>query len=142
MNVWQYVSVFLLAGVKFIFSFPFTAGMGLWTTYFLTLSGGVAGVAVFSYFGNEIGGWISRKTGRKRKSSPFSRRRKTVHFWKKFGLLGVAILLPFISPPVGVGVAIAFREEPKRIIGFFAASLAIWGLLFSVFKEVLIEWIA
>ena len=43
--------------------------------------------------------------------------------------------------PVGVAIATAFRESPRRIIVTYTISLIIWGFLFAYFKEGIIALI-
>lgn len=97
--------------------------------------GGITGVVVFTYFGKSISGWVSRRFKRSKPLS-FKRRRMIVSNWQRYGILGVAILTPFISPPIAVAIALAFdTHHVRHIIAYFSSSIAIWSLLFAVFQE-------
>ena len=137
MDWWAYVSVFLIASIKFLFSIPFTVRFSPLMTFLIPVTGSITGMVIFTYSGNRIMEWWSRRFGKKKPTS-FSRRRKILYYWRKFGLYGAAVILPFISPPVGVAIATAFRESPLRIILTYSVSLIIWGALFTYFKESLI----
>lgn len=106
-------------------------------TFLIPVSGAITGTAVFTYFGEHIMDWWSARFG-SRKPTSFSRRRKILFYWRRFGLYGAAVILPFISPPVGVAIASAFRESPLRIVITYSISLIVWGALFTYFKASLI----
>ena len=63
--------------------------------------------------------------------------RFTIKIWKRFGILGVAILTPLILSPIGGAlVAVSFRVETKKTILYMALSHLFFALLFSfVFIE-------
>jgi membrane protein DedA with SNARE-associated domain len=96
--------------------------------------GGIGGIWLYTYFGTRIRNWVS--TWRKnKKPMSFARRRKLYQFWHKYGLAGLAIAMPFFSPPVAVGIAVTFREKPKRILLFMSISVFAWTVIFYVLKQ-------
>lgn len=109
---------------------------------FISISvGGIIGVAVFTYFGKQIRDLIqrSRSKGKERKhpdKKKIKRLRKLVTIWRKYGIIGVAFLTPpFLSPPGGTAIAIAFGEKPYRIILYLGASVIAWALGFALLEE-------
>ena len=96
--------------------------------------GGIAGVWLYTFFGTRIRNWITSRRKNKKPMS-FARRRKIYHFWHKYGLIGLAIALPFFSPPVAVGIAVAFREKPNRILMVMSISVFAWTVIFFALKQ-------
>ena len=96
--------------------------------------GGIAGIWVYTFFGTHIRDWVAARR-KNAKPMSFSRRRKLYRFWHKYGLAGLAVAMPFFSPPVAVGIAVAFREKPKRILVFLSISVFAWTLIFFVLKQ-------
>lgn len=139
-KVLGYLSVTLVGTVKFWLSII----MALSLEYnalevFLSGSfGAILGVWVFTFFGTEIRKWLDRRFPRKRQMS-FRRRRKIVQFWRKYGVWGVAFMGPVLSPPVSVGVAIAFREHPRRIIMAMTVSILFWTTIFVSFRDLMLN---
>ena len=71
--------------------------------------------------------------------SPRRRLRFVVRIWKRFGIIGIAVLTPpFLTPPIGAAIAVSFGEKVSRIILFLGASMVAWSLVFAFFGE----WIA
>lgn len=135
-----YVSIALVGTVKFWLSVLIALGAD-YSMLEVFLSGSLGaflGVWVFTFFGTQIRKWIVKRLP-KRKPMSFARRRKIYTFWKKFGLWGVAFLGPFISPPVAVGIAVSFREKPSKIIFSMTVSIVFWTLLFTVFRDTLLD---
>ncbi|RMG18970.1 MAG: hypothetical protein D6730_22260 [Bacteroidetes bacterium] len=135
-----YFSIALVGTVKFwvsvimALSFDYTL-----IEVFLTGSlGAFLGVGMFTYFGTEIRKWWERRFGGKRKVK-FSRKRKIYKIWKKYGLWGVAFMGPFISPPVAVAIAVSFKEKPARILLSMSVSIIFWTLIFTAFRDVLLN---
>ena len=135
-----YVSVALLSAVKFFWALISAIGLGFnFTELFVTGAGGaILGCWVFAYFGTEISKWI-RKRFPRRKSMSFKRRRRIVKLWKKYGLLGVAVLVPVISSMVSVGIAVSFQEKPRRIMLYMSVSIILYTILVAVFRDAVVQ---
>ena len=96
--------------------------------------GALVSVVVYTYFGGAIRAWI-QKIFKRSKPVSFKRRRRTIRFWKKYGLVGTAALAPILSPMISVAIAVAFKEKPRRIIIFVGISIIIWTIIFAFFRE-------
>ncbi|TAE47587.1 MAG: hypothetical protein EAZ89_17450 [Bacteroidetes bacterium] len=133
----MYLSVALVASVKFLFgvlaglALP---GFTLWDILFSAGGGAFLGSVAFTFFGVEIQKLYERYFPRKKPAS-FARRRKLYVFWKRYGLLGVSVMIPVFSPMVSIAIAIAFRERPGKILLYITASIIVWSVLLFSFKE-------
>ena len=130
------VSLFLLAFVKFfiaaVVAMP-NPDLTFWDILIFVGGGAIISVVFYTYFGKAIDGWI-RKTFRRNKSISFAKKRRRYLFWKKYGVVGTAFMAPFISPMASVGIAVSFRESPRRIIFFTSLSILFWTLIFAGFR--------
>lgn len=97
--------------------------------------GGIAGIWGYTYFGTAIRKWIARWRKGKSKPISFARRRKIYNYWHKYGLLGVSAAVLILSPPVSVGIAVAFKEKPRRILIFMSTSIVAWTFLIYGLKQ-------
>ncbi|MEM7035374.1 MAG: hypothetical protein AAF570_00265 [Bacteroidota bacterium] len=140
--VLQFLSVIGLSGLKMI------PGLALAVVYemtqfqiFLSLAiGGVAGVVAFSLLAMPIRNWRKRKRREKMKTSTkplkIKKARKIVKLWKKYGLVGIAILTPpVVSPPIGSFIAVAFGEKFVRILLYMIPSVLVWSALFALLGD-------
>lgn len=157
------VSILLISSVKFIFAFPLAIkyNFNFGTTFLLTSTGGIAGILFFSFFWQhvillylwfihsylykfpKIRNFLKKLKSkivpyREPKNVPFKRKRRYVWFKQNSGLLGIAILTPFIlSIPVGTFLAVRFFGRNVRTLMFLSVTLVIWSLVLSIF----VHWI-
>ncbi len=99
--------------------------------------GGILGVSIYAFLGNEIRDWLQRRKRANGILSPTAKQIKRLRFvvkiWKRFGIIGVAILTPpFLTPPVGTAIALAFGERVPKIIIYLGVSMIAWSLLFAL----------
>lgn len=128
------IPVFFASMLKFIFgpAGGYAAGLHLATTIIATVAGMMTVVVVITYFGS----WfkknvLSRFGKRASKFSPGNKR--FVQIWKKYGLIGVALLTPIILTPIGGSLLAASSGSPKdKIIFFMLISASLWSVIFSV----------
>ena len=135
--MWQLIlkvaTVYFSSMLKFVFG-PlggYAAGFPLIITILITVAGMMTVVILFTYFG----AWIKMKVIDKffRKSNRFSsRNRKFVTIWKRYGLVGVAVLTPVILTPIGGTVLAVSSGSPKeRIIFYMLVSASFWAVVLS-----------
>lgn len=140
MGIWQEIlraiPVYFSCMLKFIFG-PlggYAAGLNLLTTILTTVFGMMTVVFLFTYFGN----WIRKeifgrfRSGKKKK---FNRERvqKLDRMWKRYGLLGVALLTPIILTPIGGTLLAVSSGSPKdKIIIYMFISASVWSVVFSM----------
>ena len=128
------VPVYLASMVKFILG-PvggYTAQLNLITTILSTVFGMMTVVFVFTYSGN----WFREKVLSRfmKKKNKFSGgNRKFVTIWKKYGLVGVALLTPIVLTPIGGTLLAISSGSPKdKIIFYMFISASFWAVLFSM----------
>jgi membrane protein DedA with SNARE-associated domain len=89
---------------------------------------------VFSF--TYAGTWLREKVihrffGKRKIFSQNSR--KFVRIWKKYGLVGVALLTPVLLTPIGGTLLAVSSGSPKeKIIIFMFVSASVWSILLSV----------
>lgn len=102
--------------------------------------GGVLGTVVFSLIGAKLRKILAKRRKPHQKIN-FKRAKRIRKFWHIVGLPGIALVAPFLSPMVSVFIAIAFREDTKRIMLWISVSLLIWTPILAYFAETLRTWI-
>lgn len=126
-------SIYLLCTLKVIFgpTLGYAAGLNLVTTVITTVAGMMTSVIVFTYFGE----WLRMKIlkrwiGTRKNFTPG--RRRIVGIWKKYGLVGIAILTPLgLTPIGGTLLAVSFGAPKEKIIFYMFISASIFALVFS-----------
>lgn len=108
-----------------------------WWEIFISVSvGGISGVVFFSFWGTKIRAYVKarrRRRGRKKKKMNIRKARRILRIWKRFGLFGIAFLTPpFISPPIGAIIAVAFGETYARILLYMTISTLAWAAIFAL----------
>ncbi|MCF2445744.1 hypothetical protein L0657_17415 [Dyadobacter sp. CY345] len=142
----KYISVALASTLKF-FGGPIT-GVILNLTWIETALCSIAGmlfsVAVVTFVGKGIQSLMKKY----RKSTPkrFSKtNRMAVRIWKKFGIIGIALLTPPLFTPIfGTALAVAFRVPRGSIFLWMTLSALGWGFFISYIAHKMTfiqEWI-
>jgi membrane protein DedA with SNARE-associated domain len=127
------IPVYFSCMLKFIFG-PlggYAAGLNLITTILTTVFGMMTVVFLFTYFGE----WIRKEVfGRFRKRKVnLIRAKKLENLWKRYGLLGVALLTPIILTPIGGTLLAVSSGSPKdKIIMYMFVSASAWSVIFSM----------
>ncbi|MCS6895278.1 MAG: hypothetical protein NZZ60_03905 [Bacteroidia bacterium] len=127
----KYLSIFLMSGFKFMVGVAMSMAMrlGFWEQFLITVTGGIAGVILFTYLGDKLRQWIAHRRKRPTRASPSP---KWAQLWEKYGLWGVAFLTPpILSPPIGTAIALAFGTPRPIIIQRFGIAMVVWGGLFA-----------
>lgn len=132
--MWEEISKYLI--VFFASMFKFFVGLALGTGFnlpsylnaILAILGMMASVVLFtSFLGEAFHQWILKTFYKNQKLFTKGNRRK-VMIWKKFGLLGVALLTPVLFTPIGGAmIANGFGETKERIFLFMFISAVVWA---------------
>ena len=143
----KYLSVVLSAALKFVAG-PLT-GLALGLTWYETTLCSAAGMMVsvllFTYVGKGIQALIMRwrKTPPKRFSKSS---RMAVRIWKRFGIIGIAILTPLLFTPIGgTIIAVAFRVPKREIFLWMSISGLCVGAIvtFAMYRLYFLkDWLA
>lgn len=127
------LSVYLSTMIKFIFG-PIggkAAGLHLITTMVVTAAGMMTVVVAFTYFGEFV---REKIINRIRKSKPrVEATDNQKGFFKKYGLVGIALLTPVILTPIG-GTLVAVSMSPNRekIILYMFISACAWSVILTL----------
>ncbi len=133
----EYAVVAVWTGLKFFVGLGFALAFRLhWVEQFLCMGlGGVAGSYVFAYFGDALS-VLWRRIWRRPAPHTLTEPNVTHQlFWQRYGLLGVAVITPFIMPAVAAAVALAFGTPPRRVARALALSLLLWALAFALLAD-------
>lgn len=132
----KYLLVFAWSGFKFMVGVGLSVGLRLsfWEQLLLTLSGGIAGVYVFNFFGAALRTRIRR--WRKLPDTPKPPSEFQQRVWSRFGLWGVALLTPpLFSPPIGAAIALAFGTSPGKAARAMTLAMLLWALAFAALAD-------
>lgn len=126
------IPVYFSSMLKFIFG-PlggYGVGLHLITTILTTVAGTMTVVFMFTFFGD----WIrTRIFGRFRKKKiNLKRAAKLEMIWKRYGLVGVALLTPVILTPIGgTLLAVSSGSPREKIIFYMFVSASFWAVVIS-----------
>jgi hypothetical protein len=110
----------------------YAARLNIITTIIATTTGSMTVVLLFAFFGNFIRTQIIHRFF-KRKKLFTVRNRKFVTIWKKYGLVGIAVLTPCLLTPIGGSIlAVSFGAPRNKMILFMLITSTFWAILFSV----------
>lgn len=128
------IPVSMSSALKFILG-PiggFAAGLNPITTVLATVTGTMISVFAFTFFGE----WIKTRVfsrfnrGKQKKFSVNSR--KFVKIWRKYGLVGVAALMPLLLTPIGGTIlAVSLGGARNKIIFYMFVSASVWAIVFT-----------
>ena len=127
------IPIYLLCTLKVVFgpTLGYAAKLHILTTIICTAGGMMTSVVAFTYFGEWLRMKILKKWISKRKKfSPNNRR--IVIVWKKFGLVGIALLTPLGLTPIGGTIlAVSFGAPKEKIILYMLISSITFAVIAS-----------
>ena len=128
------LSVYLSTMIKFIFG-PIggkAAGLHLITTMVVTAAGMMTMVVAFTYFGEFIRKKILERFFKK--AAPKEDLSKKNNSWfKKYGLVGIAILTPVVLTPIGgTLLAVSVSSNREKIILYMFISACVWSVILTL----------
>lgn len=126
----KFFSILLLTMLKFVAG-PvggYAAGFSLMKTIFVTVLGTMSSVTLFTYFGT----FIRERIFTEKRKMFTKRNRRFVTIWKKYGVIGVAALMPILLTPIGGTLLLtSFRTPKSQIILYMFISAIIWAITIS-----------
>ena len=132
------IPVYFSCMLKFIFG-PlggYAAGLNLVTTILTTVGGMMTVVFLFTFFGEWMGEKVFKGKLFKRfkpKKVTKERAQKLEKIWRRYGLVGVALLTPIILTPLGGTLLAVSSGSPKdKIIFYMFVSASFWSVAFSM----------
>lgn len=126
------IPVYFSCMLKFIFGPLGGYGVGLHpvTTMLTTVAGTMTVVFLFTFFGE----WIRAKVFGRFKSRKVNAKRaaRFQTIWKRYGLIGVAVLTPIILTPIGgTLLAVSSGSPREKIIFYMFVSASFWSVVIS-----------
>lgn len=145
MDWWEIISVFLLSTVKFVFgSVPMALGLGFsfFEAVTVTSLGGILGCTIFVMMSDKIVARLKKrreqrcKEGKITEGKKFTKKNKLiVKVKRRFGLIGIAFLTPFIlSIPIGCFLAVRYFKVKQKILVHMYVSILFWSVSISSLK--------
>lgn len=127
------IPVYFSSMLKFIFGPLGGYGVGLHpiTTILTTVSGTMTVVFLFTFFGN----WIRKRVFGRFKKRKINLKRAALleKVWKRYGLIGVALLTPIVLTPIGGTLLAVSSGSPKeKIIVYMFVSASFWAVVISL----------
>lgn len=127
----KFVTVFLFTMLKVFFgpTMGYAFKFNIVTTMLVTIGGMMASVVLFTFFGTWLREKILKRFEKKNKKRFTPGNRKIVTLWKKYGLVGVAVLTPLLLTPIGgTIVAVSFGSPKHKILLYMLISATIFGI--------------
>lgn len=135
----QYLTIYILSTLKFIFgpALGVTYGLSVPETVFFNTLGMVTPAYLVRIYGDKIR-LLYKKWFVKKSQKIFTKKNRTfVKVWNKFGLPGVAFLVPLILMPIpGAIIANMFSEDTRLYIRW----LWIFGVLYSTLMSIFLRF--
>ncbi len=133
------IPIFFLSMLKVIFgpTLGYASGLHIVTTIIVTFSGMMASVLLFTFFGAWLREKILKRFEKKNQKKFTPKKRKLVSLWKKYGLVGVAVLTPLLLTPIGgTIVAVSFGSPKQKILLYMLISAAIFavGMSYAIYE--------
>jgi hypothetical protein len=142
----SYVLIFLVLVTKWFAGCALVVGMDLnfWQSVLIAWSGGMTGVAIYTYLGHWMGGLWRRQDSRSRLKTRISRlRRIVVLIRQRQGLLGIAIFTPvLLTVPIGTFSALVIEPRKSRVMLYMGIAFAFWSVTFCALDARFgIDWV-
>ena len=127
------IPVYFSCMLKFIFgpAGGYAVGLHPITTILTTVAGMMTVVLLFTFFGN----WIrTRIFGRfKKPRLNLKKGERFAQIWKRYGLIGVALLTPIFLTPIGGTLLAVSSGSPKdKIVFYMFVSASFWAVVISM----------
>lgn len=146
MKLLHWLTVIGIATLKMIPALGLSLGYGMrpWEIFATEAIGGLLSVFFFTFFGMQIRQW--RKDRRKRLgiSKPLNYRKAKTwkRRWTRFGLPGIAIIVPpFLSPMLAALISVYFERSRLRILLWLGLSVIAWAGIFSFLGHQILDLI-
>lgn len=90
-------------------------------------------VFMFTFFGDWLKANVLNRFRKKDRKIDEKKNTRFANIWKRYGLVGVALLTPIILTPIGGTLLAVSSGSPKdKIIFYMFISAAGWSVLFSM----------
>jgi hypothetical protein len=138
-EILKIIPIFFLTMLKVFFgpTLGYATGLHIITTILVTIGGMMASVTLFTFFGTWLREKILIRFQKKNQKKFTPNKRKLVSLWKKYGLVGVAVLTPLLLTPIGgTIVAVSFGSPKQKILlyMFISATIFAIGMSFAIYE--------
>lgn len=147
MSLVQIILTVLFSSFKFAATFPLVIiqfEFSFLETVFWTNVGGIAGIYFFAFLSEKLINWWKRTFRRSNRKiledeqqlkKVFTRRnRRIVRTKMKYGLIGIALITPFLlSIPVGVFLVVRYYRNKQYKFLYLVAANVLWSLIYTGF---------
>lgn len=133
--VYKYILVFTSAAFKVFVGVMtgYLSELSFTETVLFSTAGMMLTVFLLSFFGEKIKNLVQKRFFSRKKLFT-KRNRLKVRIWRKYGMVGVAILTPPLFTPIGgTLLAVSFGEHKRRIIITMLLSAIFWAMAFGMF---------
>lgn len=136
-----YASVTLLACLKFYVGLvvALAHGFSLGEVMCTACAGALCGVWVSTYFGEALRTWLARLWPWQSDGQRMPQRPRLLRVWRTYGLTGLALLLPVLSPQVCIVIALALQEQRQRIVLYMSASVVWWSFVCTLCRDLILQ---
>lgn len=144
-EIWlKYISVYFFSMFKFILGPILGAeeNLSVPETALFTFLGSMSIITLIVTIGEPARNWMALRNKKKDSYRVFTKkRRRTIAFYKRFNMKGIAFLTPlFLTPIGGALISIAFGVKKSHILfNMFWANLMWAGILSYATRTVLID---
>ena len=111
-------------------------------TIIINIIGGLLGSFFFFYFGAWFFNWLEvkfRKKGRKPKKRFTWKNRLIIRFKNRFGVIGMALLIPIISIPISALISAKYFRDDRKSIPAYILSVVFWSFILTYFSNPIIN---
>jgi hypothetical protein len=147
--------VLIIIGSAFKYSwltvFAAESQWGLIPAFIFNFIGGAIGVYIYTYLGEHLRDWYIQRNKAKGTYRVFTKRNKTIIFFrKKLGLKGIAFLSPIlITLPLGTAILLTMTKEHQKIIRYLLVSCFFWTAIILIpyklfhidLSKLFVDWI-
>ena len=146
--MWQEIlaiaGLLLFSGTKFMMA-PgaiLAAGYSIPVTLLIASIGGVAGSLFFFYLGSFLFSWWERYFPPKHPKKKFTRKNRLIIKLKnKFGVVGLALMIPLISIPISALLSAKYFRNDRKAVPAYFASVIIWSVILTYFSQPIVLFI-
>lgn len=132
----------VLAVLKFLYTpgVMLASGYSVINAVIVCSLGGTLGAVLFFTAGRVIFGWYEKIFPPKKHKKTFTKgKRRIILFKKRFGIVGLAVIVPLISIPVSAVIAAKYYKNPLHVFLAYGVVLSAWSVVLTLFSGSLIE---
>ncbi len=108
----------------------FAFGLSPWTIFFASVTGGLAGAFVATFFGDKIRAFFHKKKPAK---EPVKKHPVITRLWDKYGLVGLGFLGTLtVGAPISIAVGTGLNVNLKKLLTWCCIGIVVRCILFTI----------